>query len=121
MSIAPLKRLTLYGVFDQKDDVLEGLQQLGCLHLVGLRRTTAHHEEMPSAQPKETYDALRYLINSPIERRRRVVAESEDFELEAIVEKALWNRMRLRTVRDQLDELRQKIGELEPWGPSLTV
>jgi V/A-type H+-transporting ATPase subunit I len=116
MSIAPLKRLTLYGVFDQKDDVLEGLQQLGCLHLVGLRRATAHHEEMPSAQPKETYDALRYLINSPVERRRRVVAESEDFELEAIVEKALWNRMRLRTVRDQLDELRQKIRELEPWG-----
>jgi V/A-type H+-transporting ATPase subunit I len=116
MSIAPLKRLTLYGVFDQKDAVLEGLQKLGCLHLIGLRRSTAQHEEMPSAQPKETYDALRYLINSPVERRRRAVSESEDFDLESIVEKALWNRLRLRTVRDQLDELRQELRELEPWG-----
>ena len=114
MSIAPLLRLTLYGVVDQKDAVLEGLQALGCLHLVGLRRSAAHHEEMPSAQPKETYDALRYLMNSPVERRE--VAESEDFDIEAIVEKALWNRLRLRTVRDQIDDLRDELRKLEPWG-----
>ena len=77
-------------------------------------QTADRQAEAPSAQPKDTYDALRYLTESPI--TRRPVSEDEDFDLDAIVEKALWNRQRLRAVRDKLDELRQQIREVEPWG-----
>jgi V/A-type H+-transporting ATPase subunit I len=114
VSIVRLKRLTLYGMLEQKDDVLNGLQELGCLHLVSLQPTGDRHADMPSAQPKDTYDALRYLQDSPI--RRRPVSEDEDYDLDAIVEKALWNRQRRRAVRDRLDELRQQIKEVQPWG-----
>ncbi len=37
MAIVPLNKLTIYGMSDQKADVLDGLQRLGCLHLIGLR------------------------------------------------------------------------------------
>jgi len=118
MSITPLKRLTLYGIVDEKDAVLGGLQQLGCLHLVGLRATVDRHEELPTAHPKETYDALRYLLTSPV--KRRPASDDEDFDSAAIVEKALWNRLRLRMVRDRLEELRHEIQELEGWGDFTT-
>ncbi len=114
MSILPLKRLTLYGITTEKDAVLGGLQELGCVHLVSLNRSVGRWADMPSAQPKDTYDALRYLEDSPV--RRRPVSEDEDYDLDAIVEKALWNRQRRRAVHDRLDELRQQIREVEPWG-----
>ena len=114
MSIVQLKRLTLYGMANQKDVVLGGLQELGCLHLVNLQPSSDGRKEMPSAQPKDTYDALRYLENSPI--RRRSASEDEDYDLDAIVEKALFNRQRRRAVHDRIDELRQQIREVEPWG-----
>ncbi len=113
MSILRLKRLTLYGISDQKDSILGGLQELGCLHLVNLRESE-RHTELPSAQPKDTYEALRYLENSPI--KRRPVSEDEDYDLDAIVEKALWNQQRRRAVHDRIDELRHQISEVEPWG-----
>ncbi|UCD23455.1 MAG: V-type ATP synthase subunit I [Gemmatimonadota bacterium] len=113
MSILRLKRLTLYGISDRKDAILDGLQGLGCAHLVNLR-PSQRRAEMPSAQPKDTYEALRYLMDSPV--KRRPVSEDEDYDLDAIVEKALWNRQRRRAVHDRIDELKQQIRELEPWG-----
>ncbi|UCG85567.1 MAG: V-type ATP synthase subunit I [Gemmatimonadota bacterium] len=113
MSIVRLKRLTLYGMASEKDTVLEGLQQLGCMHLVDLRQSE-RRVAMPSAQPKDTYEALRHLEDSPV--RRRPASEDEDYDLDAIVEKALWNRQRRRSVHDRLDELKQQIREVEPWG-----
>jgi len=113
VSIVRLQRLTLYGMANEKDTVLEGLQQLGCMHLVDLH-PSERRAEMPSAQPKDTYEALRYLEDSPV--RRRPASEDEDYDLDAIVEKALWNRQRRRAVHDRLDELTQQIHEVEPWG-----
>jgi V/A-type H+-transporting ATPase subunit I len=113
VSIVRLQRLTLYGMANEKDAVLEGLQQLGCMHLVDLH-PSERRAEMPSAQPKDTYEALRYLEDSPV--RRRPASEDEDYDLDAIVEKALWNRQRRRAVHDRLDELTQQIREVEPWG-----
>jgi V/A-type H+-transporting ATPase subunit I len=114
MSIVQLKRLTLYGMTDQKDIVLGGLQELGCLHLVNLHPPRERRKEMPSAEPKDTYDALRYLESSPM--RRRPASEDENYDLDSIVEKALFNRQRRRAVHDKRDELRQQIREVEPWG-----
>jgi V/A-type H+-transporting ATPase subunit I len=113
VSIVPLKRLTLYGMASEKEAVLEGLQELGCIHLVDLQ-PSERRSEMPSAQAKDTYEALRYLEDT--RQQRRPASEDEDYDLDAIVEKALWNRHRRRSVHDRLDELRHKIQEVEPWG-----
>lgn len=114
MSIVRLKRLTLYGLSAQKEAVLGGLQELGCVHLVDLQPPGERHAGGPAPQPKDTYEALRYLEDSPV--RRHAVSQDEDYDLDAIVEKALWNRQRRRAVHDRLDELRQQIREVEPWG-----
>jgi V/A-type H+-transporting ATPase subunit I len=58
MSIVQLKRFTLYGMASDKRSVLDSLQELGCVHLVSLR-PSERRAEMPSAQPKDTYEALR--------------------------------------------------------------
>jgi len=113
MSIVRLKRFTLYGMASDKGSVLDSLQELGCMHLVNLR-PSERRAEMPSAQPKDTYEALRYLEDSSV--RRRSASDDEDYDLDAIVEKALWNRHRRRAVRDRLDELREQIKQVEPWG-----
>ncbi len=115
MSIAPLERLTVFGPVKEKAAVLEGLQELGCLHLVGLRPPTDHPDERLSWRPKEVYEALRYLSDSPL-KRSPVSGGEEEFDSAAIVEKTLWNRWRLRDVRDRADELRHQLQELEPWG-----
>jgi V/A-type H+-transporting ATPase subunit I len=113
VSIVPLKRLTLYGMATEKEAVLEGLQELGCIHLVDLQ-PSERRSEMPAAQAKDTYEALRYLEDT--RQQRRPASEDEDYDLDAIVEKALWNRHRRLSVHDRLDELRHRIQELEPWG-----
>ena len=114
MSIVPLKKLTLFGLAEEKERILSTLQQLGCLHLVNLRATPDRPEDILPQYPKDTHDALRYLLDSPM--KRRPVTEDEDFELTAIGEKALWNRARLRAVRDRLDELHRLIREMTSWG-----
>lgn len=114
MSIVPLKKLTLFGLSDEKEQILKRLQQLGCLHLVSLRAVPERPEDILPKYPKDTHEALRYLLDSPM--KRRSVTEDEDFELAAIVEKALWNRTRLRATRERLDELRAMIRAMTPWG-----
>ena len=114
MSIVPLKKITLFGLTGDKAPILTRLQELGCLHLISLRPTPDKPEDILPQYPKDTHEALRYLLDSPM--KRRSVTEDEDFELTAIVEKALWNRNRLRAVRDRLDELRRLIREVGPWG-----
>ena len=36
MAIVPVSKVTIYGIADQKEAVLDGLQSLGCTHLVSL-------------------------------------------------------------------------------------
>ena len=36
MAIVPVAKVTLYGSADQKEKVLDGLQELGCMHLLDL-------------------------------------------------------------------------------------
>jgi V/A-type H+-transporting ATPase subunit I len=114
VSIVPLKKLTLFGLTDEKEQILKRLQKLGCLHLVTLRPAPDRPEDILPQYPKDTHEAMRYLLDSPI--KRRAVTEDEDFDLPAIVEKALWNRARLRAARESLDELRLLIRARTPWG-----
>ncbi len=114
MSIVPLKKLTLFGLTVEKEKILTRLQKLGCLHLVTLRPEPDRPEDILPQYPKDTHEAVRYLLDSPM--KRQAVTIDEDFDLPAIVEKALWNRERLRAARENLDELRALIRAKTPWG-----
>ena len=114
MSIVPLKKLTLFGLTVEKEKILTRLQKLGCLHLVTLAPEPDRPEDILPRYPKDTHEAMRYLLDSPI--KRQPVTVDEDFDLPAIVEKALWNRERLRAAREGLDEFRALIRANTPWG-----
>ncbi|WP_421726122.1 V-type ATP synthase subunit I [Bauldia sp.] len=114
MSIAPLKRVTLCGLVGQKHDVLEGLQRLGCMHLVPLRPPPAEIEDVALPYAASAYRALRFLTD--VKDKRRQVRHDTGFDVEAFVQEVTDLRRRLRDVTDRRDFLAYRIREVEPWG-----
>jgi V/A-type H+-transporting ATPase subunit I len=113
MAIVPLVKVTLYGPSAEKDAVLDGLQQLGCLHLNDLRPTAT---EVPSASPiaVDARPAWQYLHDSPV--RRRPLVRGPDVDLWAVVKEALEIRDRSHALDEERGQLRKLIAEREPWG-----
>ncbi len=114
MSIAPLKRVTLCGLIGQKHEVLEGLQRLGCMHLVPLRPPPAEIENVALPSAASAYKALRFLTG--VKDKRRQVAHDTGFDVESFVQEVTDLRRRLRDVSDRRDFLAYRIREVEPWG-----
>jgi V/A-type H+/Na+-transporting ATPase subunit I len=113
MAIVALVKVTLCGPAAEKEGVLDGLQQLGCLHLndLGLKAGEAGAPE-PSYQ--EARQALQYLRDSPV--RRRVPRRTGDVDLECVVKEALEVRDRSRALSEEREQLGKCIADLEPWG-----
>ena len=75
MSIIDLEKVTFVGHMSNKQEVLAGLQQFGCLHLIPL---TPEGESVADRGPsQEAREALRFLASairepaSPARARRR--------------------------------------------------
>jgi V/A-type H+-transporting ATPase subunit I len=113
MSIVPLVKVTFYGPAADKDAVLDGLQQLGCLHLNDLHRGEAAAVDL-SHRRSEARDALQYLHDSPVHRRAMRHAEAVDYE--AIVRQVIEVRDRSRALTEERAQLHKWIADLEPWG-----
>jgi V/A-type H+-transporting ATPase subunit I len=113
MSIVALKRLTVYGLASEKERILAGVQQLGCLHVIDLRPPGDRPPEPASDGLRDGYAALRHLVSSPQPRRPR---SERAITIANLVDRAIANHQQLRATRDELDDLRQSIRELEPWG-----
>lgn len=109
-----MKKVTLAGLAGEKPEVLEKLQEIGCMQLVPLTGQAESPEERVSGHPKRTLEALRYLLDSP--QKRRQTTEEEAFDLRKVVRETIANRERRREVADRIDELRARIGKVEPWG-----
>lgn len=114
MSIVPLDKVTLVGLAADKEVVLDGLQRLGCTHLISLRPAPSEPEKAPSPRAERAYRALKYLSDFP--NRRRQIQDAADFDVDRLVEQALANQQRTREVSDRRDFLRKRIKGLEPWG-----
>ena len=114
MTIARLKRVTLCGLAREKEDLLKGLQALGCLHLLPLRPAPAEAERVASPRAEAAYKALRFLTDMP--ERRRQVTRDPSFDVERVVADALAVKDRLRDATDRRDFLEQRIASVEPWG-----
>ncbi len=114
MSILALYKVTLCGLSADKETLLQRLQDLGCMHLISLQPPPKAPETLPPERAEDAYKALRHL--SDVGRRRRQVTTQAGFDLEAIVNKALANKQRLRDVEEIRDFLSGRIQELTPWG-----
>lgn len=114
MSIARLKKVSICGLTQDKQHLLEGLQKLGCMHLVPLRPAPAEIEKAASPNAEAAYKALRFLSDLP--KRRRQVVRDSSFDVEAFVQRTLDLKQRFRTVGDRREFLVHRIEAIESWG-----
>ena len=111
MSIVALDKLTVFGTSDQKSDVLDGLQRLGCLHLINLQSKETQQPELVS---KEAREALRYLLACPV-RRRQTMARTH-YNRESLIDGVLTIKHTREQLTAERDHLQTAIADLEPWG-----
>jgi V/A-type H+-transporting ATPase subunit I len=113
MSIVPLVKATLYGPSAEKDAVIEGLQNLGCMHLNDLSSsdTDVQHVASPSTDARE---AIQYLKDCPVQRRAQRHVPMVD--LNAVVKETLEVRKRAQALAEESAQLGKWIADLEPWG-----
>jgi V/A-type H+-transporting ATPase subunit I len=114
MSITKLKKITLYGLTREKERVLNALQELGCLHLVSLRKPLSEPEKAMPERPENEFKALKFLQDCPAKRHQ--VTEAKNPAIEQSVEQALKIQQGIRDVSDLRDAVAARIKEVEPWG-----
>ena len=112
MAIKQLDKITLYGPIQDKAYVLQGLQALGCMHLIPLTDQTA--EPSVRMQPARASEALAWLERAP--RTRRQVKDKSAADIDSIVREVLDNKSATREVSDARDKLEERIREVRPWG-----
>ncbi|CAM3677327.1 V-type ATP synthase subunit I [Parendozoicomonas haliclonae] len=112
MSIKALKKITLYGLTSEKEELLRGLQHLGCMHLIPLMLPTDSDGEL--SEPQSAKEALHWLTSCPTKRRE--ARSTGDHTANAIVNMVLDNRVRHRKAADRRDALIKRIKEVQPWG-----
>lgn len=110
--IVPMVKVTVYGFLKDKERVLAGLQEVGCLHLIALRPEEEGLRE-GGASPHGR-EALKFLLSC--RRRRRQVRHPTHFDPAAVVEQARDLQRRIQTLQDERDFLRRRIMDLGPWG-----
>ena len=113
MSIVALSKVTLYGPAAEKEAVLDGLQNLGCLHLNNLRPGTGEAADPEPSSP-DARQALQYLQDSPV--RRHAPRHLENVDVEAIVKEVLDVRDRSRALAEEREQLHKWIADMGPWG-----
>ena len=114
MSIARLKKATVCGLLTEKQSLLEGLQALGCMHLLPLRPAPAEAEKAATPRAEAAYKALRFLTDMP--DRRKQVTRDPGFDVHKLIQQALGVKDRLRDATDRNEFLQHRIARIEPWG-----
>ncbi|MEO1002542.1 MAG: V-type ATPase 116kDa subunit family protein [Cyanobacteria bacterium J06638_7] len=115
MTIVPLSKVTVVGLSADKDDLIDGLQQLGCLHLIPLQEGRQGDGPFVSKRPiEEASKALRYL--GDVRRVRHQTRVDADFNFDRLIGEALANRRAKREAEDRALALEARLRELEPWG-----
>lgn len=114
MSIVQLKKVSLYGCSEEKLQVLEDLQLMGCLHITPLNVQENILDKREVDRSSKAREALNYLTTSPLKLKQIVNATSFD---PALVEKqVLQNKRKMAELQDESDAVKQKIKQLAPWG-----
>ncbi len=114
MSIIPLNKVTVFGLGIDKPKVLEGLQKLGCMHLIPLQPPPKETEFGKSDRYEDAQKALHYIMDVP--RRRHQVRDEAKFDLDQVVREALANQQKQREAEDKRLFLSNRLKNLEPWG-----
>jgi V/A-type H+-transporting ATPase subunit I len=119
MSIVRLSKVTLYGTLPDREAVLAGLQQLGCLHLLDLTTTAgdvAAAKKRGQTERNDVAEAIRYLATSPSTNPRQRAHYDPDQTALSVAREILGLQRRTEQLSDRVDQLQQQIETLQPWG-----
>jgi V/A-type H+/Na+-transporting ATPase subunit I len=115
MAIVKLRKVTVYGLLRQRDEVLDRLQTLGCLHLIDLQKNgelkTPEHPHR-----NVVHEALKYLDASSVQNPNHYTRYPSGCDCLQVAHQALENKRHRQELNDERDHLRQSIRVLEPWG-----
>ena len=100
MAIVVLEKLTVYGTAAQKEAVLEGLQRLGCLHLINLRETPRRSRNL---FPKKRAEHSAILHESPVQRQP--AASHAEYDRDQLIRDVLEVQERRERLREERDLL----------------
>lgn len=114
MSIVTLNKVTVFGLEIEREAILEGLQRLGCLHLIPLQLPADESEFGESDRYEDARKALRYIMDVP--RRRHQISDEAQFDLDLVVAAALENKQKRREAEDKKLFLANRLANLAPWG-----
>src|SRR5262249_42148891 len=106
------KKITIYGCLNEKQQALDALQSLGCLHITPLiKQESLLRETDKTLQARE---ALRYLKSCP--NKLKQIKNASSFDPVSIEQHILQNKHQVETLQDEEDVVKRKIEELTPWG-----
>ena len=114
MSIIPLNKVTVFGLGIDRESVLEGLQSLGCMHLIPLQPPPKTSEFAAPDRYEDAQKALLYIMDVP--RRRHQVRDEAQFDFDRVVAEVQANQQKQREVEDKRFFLTNRLQKLEPWG-----
>ncbi|WP_210407592.1 V-type ATP synthase subunit I, partial [Hydrocoleum sp. CS-953] len=114
MSIITLNKVTVFGLGIDKPKVLEGLQTLGCMHLIPLQPPPKETEFGSSDRYEDAQKALQYIMDVP--RRRHQVRDEAQFDLDQFLVEVQVNKQNQREAEDKHLFLTNRLKNLEPWG-----
>jgi len=114
MAIVKLQKVTFYGLSSQRDSVLDGLQQLGCLHLIDLPGSGGRLLE--DAERQQVSEAIKYLQSCAIQNNNQHIKYTDDRDCMTVALEALANQQQNDRLMDERESLVKAIAALEPWG-----
>ena len=115
MAIVKLQKVTFYGLTSQRDMVLDGLQQLGCLHLIDLTGKAAG-KPLDDPERHEVHDAIKYLQACPVQNTNQLTYYAAGKSCLAVAHEALANQRLRDELSDERDHLQRAIELVLPWG-----
>jgi len=119
MAIATLTRVSLLGPDLRHQEILQCLQQLGCVHVIECN-TEAQLEAPESSEQAAV--ALKYLQACPRQRLQRQTVpaamqqDQQPAPLPQLVQQIQHNQQQRSEVLDQIELIHQHIRALRPWG-----
>ncbi|KTC75960.1 V-type ATP synthase subunit I [Legionella birminghamensis] len=115
MSIVSFKKLTVLASNRNKNQVIDKLQALGCMHLISLKpQDKSALTRISTSLLEEINSALRYLKDSPEQGRQRL--QWKQFNPDEIVKCILSNQKQMKEYVDKRDFLMSRIHQLSEWG-----
>lgn len=112
MSIVKLMKITVYGHTDNKGQILNDFQDMGCLHLIPLNtQEDLLHKAGPTS---ESRDALKFLTSCS--QRMQQIEDPAAFNATEVEQETLEIKRQIEELEDDRDFFRIRIKDLKPWG-----